>query len=399
LKEPKIGSAHLSPPVLAETKQHEARARGFAQCVHALQGTLRVTPAGWALVAWLAHGRVPAQDILLWIGIFALGWGVNLLVLRSIVHAGANLALHRPRLLAVALIDGASWGLMVLLLMTHDRFLDSWLVVVLCGAVSVNVPTYITYPPAFRVLVAALWLTILLSSALILSHMYAPRQLLSGLLVYFGILAYTVRIISVRVIEGIQLQLENAALAEQLRETLKQVEHQATTDALTGQMNRRALDAMLRRYMDAANHREFQFSVLMLDVDHFKKINDTHGHHVGDQALRGVADRIAAQLRGGDSCARYGGEEFVIVLPDTLLARALDIAERIRGGLANIPLPTDPALTATASIGAAEYVAGTSIETLLAAADSAVYVAKRNGRNQVCAGEAATSLGGVGSAH
>jgi diguanylate cyclase len=148
-------------------------------------------------------------------------------------------------------------------------------------------------------------------------------------------------------------------------------------------MNRRALDAMLLRCVDEAEHRSFRFSILMLDVDHFKRINDTHGHPVGDQALRAVADRVSAQLRAGDSCARYGGEEFVVLLPGTSLAQACEIGERIRGALAREVLPTVPPLPVTASIGVAEYAQGMLVDGVLSAADGAVYVAKRSGRNQV----------------
>jgi diguanylate cyclase (GGDEF)-like protein len=204
-----------------------------------------------------------------------------------------------------------------------------------------------------------------------------------GLLAYFGFLLYTMSSISRRVIEGLRLQLENAALAEELQTTLRHVERQATTDALTGQMNRRALDVMLLRCVDEAENRGFRFSILMLDVDHFKRINDTHGHPVGDQALRAVAGRVAAQLRGGDSCARYGGEEFVVLLPGTSLAQACEIGERIRAALASAALATTPPLPVTASIGVAEYAPGMLVDGVLAAADGAVYVAKRSGRNQV----------------
>jgi len=361
----------------------EARELGFAQSVHALRVTLRVTPAGWALVAWLAHGLVPLPEVMLWVGIFSAGWAVNMFILRKIERAGCSIQRHHNHLLAVALIDGISWGLVVLLLMTYDRYLDAWLTVVLCGIASVNLPTYVTYPPAFRVLVAAMWITATASALHLVQGMRAASQLVEGLLAYFFFLLYTMRSISSRVIEGLRLQLENAALANELQSTLRHVERQATTDALTGQLNRRALDSLLLRCVDEAEHRSFRFSILMLDVDHFKRINDTHGHPVGDQALRAVAERVSAQLRGGDSCARYGGEEFVVLLPGTSLAQACEVGERIRAALAETALATTPPLPVTASIGVAEYAPGMLVDGVLAAADGAVYVAKRTGRNQV----------------
>jgi hypothetical protein len=106
----------------------------------------------------VVQGFVPWPRVLLWTGIFAAVWVVNLLILRSIERQGASIARHHKHLLAVAVMDGICWGLMVLLLMTYDRFLDSWLTVVFCGIASINLPTYIAYPPAFRALVSAMWL-------------------------------------------------------------------------------------------------------------------------------------------------------------------------------------------------------------------------------------------------
>ena len=370
-------------PVVVESKREEALELGFAQSVHALRVTMRATPAGWALVAWLTWGLVPLSDVLLWIAFFAAFWLLNVLILRGIERAGSSIRLHRWHLMAVALMDGICWGLLVLLLMTHDRYLDSWLTVVLCGIASINLPTYITYLPAFRMLVASMWITASLSVLHHAQGMWAAPQFVAGLLLYFGFLLYTARSISSRVIDGLRLQLENATLAEDLKSTLRHVELQAVTDALTGQLNRRALDVLLQRNVDDAESRGFRFSILMLDVDHFKRINDTHGHPVGDQALRAVAERVTAQLRGGDSCARYGGEEFVVLLPGTSIAQACEIGERIRAALASTALSTTPPLVVTALIGAAEYEPGLKVEGLLAAADAAVYEAKHSGRNQV----------------
>lgn len=369
--------------LLASTRNAEAQVLGFAQCVQLLQRTLLGTPAGWGLVAWLTYGKAPTSHLLAWVGGFGVIWLANLLILRGVSRQGSVLERHRWRLWCVAALDGCGWGLMMLLLMAHDRLASAWLVVVLCGAVSVNVPTYITFPSAFRVLLLSTWGFTAVSGVFLAQSMSSVPQLLLGLAVYFVMLAYTFRPVSARVIRGIQLQLDNVAMAGQLREALTQMEYQATTDVLTGQMNRRALDAMLHNYTSAALGRQFRFSALMLDIDHFKLVNDTHGHPVGDQALAAVAERIVAQLRGGDSCARYGGEEFVVMLPDASQAQALEVAQRIRHAVAASPLPTEPALRLSVSIGVAQHRPGMSAQALLAAADAAVYLAKREGRNQV----------------
>ncbi|MDE2368338.1 MAG: GGDEF domain-containing protein [Burkholderiales bacterium] len=360
-----------------------ARQAGFAQCVTLLRKTLRLAPVGWILVAWLAWGRTPAANLATWIGIFAVLWLANLVTLHRLERAGPQVDRDAPALIRVAVFDGLAWGLLVLLVMGHDRILDSWLAVVLCGVVSQNAPTYITYRPAFRALVAAMWATALVSATVIAERLHAAPQLAAGLTVYFLLLVNSMQLISRRVTEGIRLQLENAALAGQLEVALQGMERQATTDPLTGRMNRRALDTLLARYIQEGRERGARFALLMLDVDHFKRINDEHGHPVGDQALCRIADRIGTQLRSGDSCARYGGEEFVIVLPRVDAEAASDIAERIRAEVASAPLATRPPLAVTVSIGVAEYRAPMTAASLLARADRAVYAAKRGGRNRV----------------
>lgn len=377
-------------PAATQPLARQARQESFEQFVRALRRTMLATPAGWALVAGLATARAPASTLVNWLALFLVVWGGNLWALQGVIRQGCDPAGHQGRLKAVALADGMAWGLMVPMLATHDPLLYLWLVVVLCGVVSVNMPAYITWPRAFLVLLGSLWMSLTLSFLFpwlrqTTQELASMPQLVFGLLVYFGLLAYTMSQISGRAREGIRMHLENAAIAEQLRQALAQMAQHATTDALTGQLNRRALDSLLLDLAEEAEHRGRHFAVLMLDIDHFKQINDTHGHAMGDDALRRVAQRVAEELRAGDRCARYGGEEFVVVLPHTQLAQALEAAERIRQALARAPLATEPPLTVTASIGVAASQPGVTLQALMAAADEAVYAAKRRGRNRVCA--------------
>nr|WP_276598178.1 GGDEF domain-containing protein [Roseateles koreensis] len=191
------------------------------------------------------------------------------------------------------------------------------------------------------------------------------------------------RNISDRVVDGIRLQLRNAELAEKLRNSLHVKEQEAATDALTLLMNRRAFDDLLDGY--ARDQRGF--AVLMLDIDHFKAVNDHHGHAVGDALLRGFAACIRGQLRGSDVCARYGGEEFVVVLPGASNVRALEVAERLCQTVAAAPLIDEPALHITVSIGVGIRHPSECVRRLMARADAAVYAAKHGGRNQVCVAE------------
>ena len=359
-----------------------AREIGFGQCVQALRSVLLTTPVGWLLVARFAWNRAPHAHVLAWLGGFLCTWLVTLALLRSIARQGSKLALHRRRLFAIAALDGVSWGAVAWLLVGYGATLDSWLGAVLCGVAAVNAPVYITYYRAYATLMGAIWATVQLAALLRPGHPVGT-ELVLGMTIFCGLLAYHMRSIAQRVLDGIGLQLSNASLASQLSAALQLVQHEAETDALTGQPNRRALDDLLKRQVQVAQATGRAFCVLLLDIDHFKLVNDTHGHGAGDDVLRAFAQRVREHLRQGDTCARYGGEEFVVVLPGTTLVAALEVAERLRQGVAEASLMSMPLIRATVSIGAAQHVPGEAVEQLLARADTAVYAAKRGGRNQV----------------
>jgi two-component system cell cycle response regulator len=170
--------------------------------------------------------------------------------------------------------------------------------------------------------------------------------------------------------------LDNARLYARLRET-------AITDGLTGLFNHRYFVEQFARHCRRAEQDGRALSLIMLDVDHFKELNDTLGHQAGDAALREMGIVLRDSVRPGDCAARYGGEEFVILLPDTELATAIVIAERLREGLTRRWLDAGLGfLTVSAGVANAPTTAGFEPSTLLAEADSALYTAKANGRNQ-----------------
>lgn len=181
-------------------------------------------------------------------------------------------------------------------------------------------------------------------------------------------------------------------LAESVRPTFEslwniaELDRRARTDALTGLVNRGEFDRELRKALDLVDRYGRELSVVLVDVDHFKRVNDTHGHEAGDAVLQHVARLLQDGARTVDVVARYGGEEFVLLLPATAQVGAADVAERLRKGLETRPaaLPDGSALPLTASFGVATYPApGLARDQLLAAADAALYAAKRDGRNRV----------------
>lgn len=359
-----------------------ARATGFSECVIALRRALTTTPIGWLLAVWFCWGRVPQTSIVLWLGTSAVVWASSLWVLQGVVGDGPSWDRHRTPVHRVASLDGFAWGLVVWFLMGHDPILDAVLMALLCGVSAINAQVYATYIPAYYRQIGVIWGV----SVLGLLHVAGRQSAMdyaAGFTVFIALTAYYMRAISKRLLEGIGLQTANALLAGQLRVVLQKVELDAATDALTGQGNRRALDEILKQQAELYISSSKPFSILMLDIDFFKRVNDDFGHMVGDDVLRAFAQRVREYLRPADVCARFGGEEFVVVLPMTTLEAALEVAERLRQGVAQSPILTTPRVQVTVSIGVATLAPGQTVGDLLVTADAAVYVAKNAGRDQV----------------
>ncbi len=178
-------------------------------------------------------------------------------------------------------------------------------------------------------------------------------------------------------------QLENQVVRQE-NETLQ---HRVRVDALTGIGNRAAFDERLETEIERSIRKGTTLSLIMLDIDHFKKFNDTHGHQAGDEVLRNMGDNLRECVRKVDFPARYGGEEFTVIAPDAAMRGADILAERIRQVIENKQvLFEDRYLRVTASVGVAVWSGARGKVTpqdLIKAADECLYEAKRNGRNQV----------------
>lgn len=178
--------------------------------------------------------------------------------------------------------------------------------------------------------------------------------------------------------------LREKALQDMLTASNENLHTLATTDSLTSINNRRNFLELAQREFARADRHKTPLCMILLDIDHFKLINDQRSHAAGDEALKVLAKLLTEDLRTVDIVGRYGGEEFIICLPDTDLATGVSIADRLRVHIANINVQyQDQSFHMTASLGVAAHASDTKLEELINLADKAMYQAKHDGRNRV----------------
>jgi diguanylate cyclase (GGDEF)-like protein len=217
---------------------------------------------------------------------------------------------------------------------------------------------------AFALLMLARWATTLLQAPM-------PSFMTAGVVHGLTLLAYLVFV----------MVKDYGILQDSVRRSLEHVAALARTDPLTGLLNRRAIDEVATAALARAQRSGAPLSLVMLDIDHFKQVNDVHGHAAGDAVLVGIANLLKAHTRAGDACARMGGEEFLVLLPDTGEAQAEQVAEALRARLAASAFGDVGACTA--SFGVSTGGVGATLDHLLRSADRALYRAKDAGRNRV----------------
>ena len=184
----------------------------------------------------------------------------------------------------------------------------------------------------------------------------------------------------------VRTQVRKKRYTEKLRDNVQLSIEMAITDVLTGLHNRRYMESHLATLVEQANARGKPLTLLILDIDFFKSINDTYGHDAGDDVLREFAHRLKKSIRGIDLACRYGGEEFVVVMPDTDMTVAAMVAERLRRRIASEPFKIAQGdKSVTISIGIAALGAEDTPAQVLKRADQALYRAKHEGRNRVVA--------------
>jgi two-component system cell cycle response regulator len=186
----------------------------------------------------------------------------------------------------------------------------------------------------------------------------------------------------------VRTQLRKKRYADRLRHNVQLSLEMAITDQLTGLHNRRYMSRHLDNLIGSAKSNAKPLAFVIMDIDYFKSVNDSHGHDIGDEVLKEFANRIAANVRGIDLACRYGGEEFVVVMPDTDIDFAYSVSERLRHSIETTPfrISRSPnSLNLTISIGIAALEGGDDNAEALHRADQALYSAKKTGRNRVVA--------------
>ncbi|MBA3981377.1 MAG: GGDEF domain-containing protein [Alcanivorax sp.] len=226
-----------------------------------------------------------------------------------------------------------------------------------------------------------------LGIVLSLWQMYPEAMDLTGELIQwstFALMTVAMIILSDE-ISAIRIKLRERN--HELGQIVERIQSLAIRDELTGLYNRRYAMERLGKIREMAERGAFGVVVAYADLDHFKQINDRHGHSLGDEVLREFARQASSQLSGRDFCARFGGEEFLLVLVKTDAPRAREVLEQVRQTLAHTRFEQAPGLRVTVSIGMAACHAGEPLEDWLARADAALYQAKGLGRNRLVAGE------------
>jgi diguanylate cyclase len=181
----------------------------------------------------------------------------------------------------------------------------------------------------------------------------------------------------------------SSALSEvnALRKELKKAKKELKTDSLTGIANRKAFDAAITERVNLSKHKGMPFCLLLLDIDHFKKFNDTYGHLIGDKVLRFVANTLKLRTKGHDMIARFGGEEFVVILPEADINGGLSVAQQLCNAVSSGKLSNKEKGISygkiTISVGVSQFRAADNPKQLINRADKALYLAKKRGRNRV----------------
>jgi diguanylate cyclase (GGDEF)-like protein len=342
--------------------------------------------AATALVIW--H-RTAMAWVLVWCvaSLGLLAGRVALSRAYRVCNEGDDPELWASRFTICAWAAAALWGMMsVVIVLTDDAVVHFVVVAALFSNVFAVVTRNACEPRAALGQLCLIKVPLALACVAVMDVTYFA---IAGFVVVELIVARsTIRLMCRQTVDLLEANEQLLASRDQLEEANQQLEAMATTDALTGMGNRRGFDLALRREWRRALREHQPISLLLLDLDHFKRLNDTQGHQAGDECLRRVGECIARAIRRpADVAARYGGEEFAVVLPDTDAVAARMMAERVRAAIAamRIDHPASQKGIVTTSVGSATALPDEALmpAVLIKQADAALYRAKGAGRDCV----------------
>lgn len=311
------------------------------------------------------------------ISIFALVFAVNIIIY-AIIRTGLNHRFKDPSLTEIQMIIGTVVAMITTYHLNQARgiMLICYMVVFIFGIFRLNLRQFCALS-VFAVLGYGFIIALLHADnphAINIRVELMYMATLGSVLVWFSFMGSYMNVLRKK------LSIANS----ELNSAMQLIKQQAIHDDLTGVYNRGYLFQILKREKALADREDCLFSVCIFDLDDFKKVNDTHGHHCGDIVLKTIAQRINANIRQQDYIARYGGEEFVLVLAYPNLTDALTCVERIRRMITEISYEGFPEdFRVTVSMGLTRYQPGETIDSLMVRADDALYKAKRSGKNTI----------------
>lgn len=331
------------------------------------------------VLVWQWHLDLISTRAALPLGLVALGCGLVYVVL---MRSGLNLVLHRrlgcePSLTMAQSVTGLLGAIWVYAVAgpTRGAALGLLVLVIVFAMFRLGAREALGLAAAALLLLGALsrWLTLS-------DSFHFPADVESVHLAYTTVVLAGVALLAMRVS---QLREQHQQQRNALQQALSRISELATRDELTGLPNRRAMLDQLATETARQARKKLPLAIGLIDLDHFKRINDAHGHAGGDQVLRGFAHRVESELRGGDVMARWGGEEFLLMLPDTSIEAAQQCLQRLRDRLRASPFnEVAPGLQLTFSAGVTGCLGQGDIDSAIERADQAMYRAKQAGRDR-----------------
>ena len=391
MREDTVSDATTTPPGSAPATTTSAGATGalvhadtlallFEQSFPALFQSLVIA----SILCWTLWGRVDSDKLIIWMGLLVasavIRLAMYLLYFRAKPVGQAILAWERPYA-ATLMLTSLIWGLGMVWLMPAGETVERYVILFfVAGLVGGSMVTY----SAHRAMTIGVMLSVLLPSTAWL--LFQPSHMALGL----AVASATFMVGALRGTRVLSTAMQRSLLlGYELKQANAVADHMARTDVLTGIANRRAFMELGEQTTRLCQRQDKPLSALLIDVDHFKAINDTHGHSAGDTVLQHMGALLAQQFRAADVCGRIGGEEFGVLLAETDAATATVVADKLRLAVAAASIPWQgQTLRVTVSIGVASHNA--NLGTLLQRADTAMYQAKAGGRDRVVrAGEGA----------